>query len=108
MKSDSTTISPDLSVYDEDTDIHFSIEVIAELTGIDPQTILYYQAQGFIRPATREVGDDALFDIECLRQLRRIEHLRATCEVNDVGLRLILDLLHETECLREERRQLRH
>lgn len=37
MKSDSTTIAPDLSVYDEDTDIHFSIEVIAELTGIDPK-----------------------------------------------------------------------
>jgi hypothetical protein len=26
--------------------------------------------------------------------------------LNDVGLKLVLDLLHEVECLREERRQM--
>lgn len=54
----------------------------------------------------RSAGETPLFDVECLRQLRRIEHLRTSCEVNDTGLKLILDLLHETECLREERRQM--
>lgn len=107
MNTAPSSTSRDLPVYDEETDTRFTIEVIAELTGIDPQTILYYQAQGFIRAAKHEAEDNLLFDVECLRQLRRIEHLRATCEVNNVGLKLILDLLHETECLREERRQQR-
>jgi len=105
MNSDPSSPSRDLPVYGEETDAGYSIEVIAELAGVNPQTVLHYQAQGFIRPAARAAGDAALFDAECLRQLRRIEHLRATCGMNDTGLKLFLDLLHEVECLREERRQ---
>ena len=106
MNSDSTPPSRDLPIYGEETDACYSIEVIAELAGVKPQTVLHYQEQGFIRPSIRDDGDTGLFDAECLRQLRRIEHLRATCEMNDAGLKLILDLLHEVECLREERRQM--
>jgi DNA-binding transcriptional MerR regulator len=106
MNSDPSPSSRDLPVYDEETDTYYSIEVIADLAGVNPQTVLHYQEQGFILPAARDAGDAALFDVECLRQLRRIGHLRATCEMNDAGLKLILDLLHEIECLREERRQM--
>ena len=106
MNSESSQPSRDLPVYDGESDTYYSIEVIADLAGVNPQTVLHYQEQGFIRPAARDAGDAALFDVECLRQLRRIEHLRATCEINDTGLKLILDLLHEIECLREERRQI--
>lgn len=114
MNSKPAPSSGILPVYDEDTETRYSIEVIAQLAGVAPQTVLHYREQGFIRlaaraapddPAAPETADEALFDVECLRQLRRIEHLRATCEVNDTGLKLILNLLHETECLREERRQ---
>lgn len=106
MNSDPPPPSHDLPVYDAETDAFYSIDVIAELAGVQPQTVLHYQEQGFIRPAARDDADAALFDVECLRQLRRIRHLRATCEANDTGLKLILDLLHEIECLREERRQM--
>lgn len=106
MNSDPPPPSRDLPVYDAETDIFYSIDVIADLAGVNPQTVLHYQEQGFIRPAARDDGDAALFDVECLRQLRRITHLRATCEMNDTGLKLVLDLLHETECLRKERRQM--
>ena len=106
MNSDPSPPSRDLPVYGEETDASYSIEVIAELAGVNPQTVIHYQERGFIRPAARDAGDAALFDAACLRQLRRIEHLRATCEMNDAGLKLILDLLHEVECLREERRQM--
>lgn len=106
MNSDSSPHFWDLPVYNAETDTRYSIEVIAELAGVHPQTVLHYQEQGFIRPAARDDVDAALFDVECLRQLRRIEHLRATCGMNDTGLKLVLDLLHETECLREERRQM--
>lgn len=106
MNSDPSPPSRDLPVYDEETDTRYSIEVIADLAGVNPQTVLHYQEQGFIRPAARDAGEAAWFDVESLRQLRRIAHLRATCEMNDAGLKLILDLLREIECLREERRQL--
>lgn len=98
--------SGDSLVYDAETDIHYSIEVIAELAGINPQTVLHYQEQGFIRPTAGDEGNAKLFDVGFLRQLRLIEHLRATLEINDTGLKLMLELLHEIECLREERRQL--
>jgi DNA-binding transcriptional MerR regulator len=106
MNSEPTPPSPDLPVYEAETDTRYSIEVIAELAGVNSQTVLHYQEQGFIRPSTRDSDDAAVFDVECLRQLRRIAHLRTTCEMNDAGLKLMLDLMHEIECLREERRQM--
>lgn len=105
MNSDPSPPSRDLPVYEEETVTCYSVEVIAELAGVDPQAVLHYQEQGFIRPSDREAEEAGLFDVECLRQLRRIEHLRTTCEMNEAGLKLILDLLHEIESLREERRQ---
>lgn len=111
----------------------FSLAVVAELAGVNTRTVLHYQEQGFIRsrrsgqPSTAsaentsaenvspsgsgeilETETDPVFDTECLRQLRRMEHLRETCGVNDAGLRLILRLLEEVEQLRQERRQPRH
>jgi len=95
----------DLPVYGEDTDILYTIDIIAEMAGVDPRTILHYQEQGFIRPVSPADQGSPAFDTECLRQLRRIEHLRHCCEVNDAGLKLILGLLQEVEYLRQERRQ---
>jgi DNA-binding transcriptional MerR regulator len=105
MKPDSSPHSPDLPVYEDDIDARYTVEVIAELAGIDSTTLLRYQEKGFIRPVGSTARDSALFDAECLRQLRRIEHLRATCDMNDTGLKLVLDLMHELEILRQERRQ---
>lgn len=84
----------------------FSVELIAELAGVDTTTVLTYQAQGYIRPVESDAARGLEFDTECLRQLRRIEHLRVTCGVNETGLRLLLNLLEEVEKLREERRRL--
>jgi MerR family transcriptional regulator/heat shock protein HspR len=106
----------------------FSLDVVAQLAGVNTRTVLHYQAQGFIRPLPRTAASpgngrsggipetptkDApataaasdVFDTECLRQLRRIEHLRETCGVNDAGLRLILGLLEEVEHLRQLHRR---
>ncbi len=106
MNSDANPPSDNFPVYDAETETCYSIEVIAELAGVDPKTVLYYQDQGFIRPASRNARNENLFDVDCLRQLRRIAHLRTTCDMNEAGLKLMLDLMHEIECLREERRQM--
>ncbi len=83
----------------------YSIEVIAGLAGVDTTTVCYYHEQGFLQPVSREGTTAPLFDADSLRQLRRIEHLRATCGVNETGLKLIFQLLQEVEQLREERRK---
>ncbi len=106
MNSEPSRPSHDRPVYDEEIDIHYSIAVIAELAGVNSTTVIRYQEQGFIRPAARDAEGNAVFDVDGLRQLRRIAHLRETCEMNDAGLKLMLDLLEEIERLREERRQM--
>jgi MerR family transcriptional regulator/heat shock protein HspR len=83
-----------------DNETVYTLEVFARISGVDQETILHYQEQGFIRARP---GAGGHFDDEALRTLRRIEHLRETCGVNETGLRLMLDLLDEVERLRDER-----
>ena len=71
----------------------YSLEILAEITGVATQTIVQYQEHGLIRPQ---------FDDETIRALRRIEHLRETCEMNLHGLKLLTQLLDEVEQLRNE------
>lgn len=84
----------------------YSLEVIAELAGVSPQTVIFYQESGWLRPVSSAATDGGSFDSECLRQLRRIEHLRSSCGMNEAGLELVLNLLEEVEFLRHERRRL--
>lgn len=103
MNMPSENDSPGLPLFEPDTDATYTLDVIASLTGVTSQTILHYQEQGLISPtAGREAPGQ--FDDEALRTLRRIEHLRSTCEVNESGLKLILDLMNEIERLRAELR----
>ncbi len=73
----------------------YTLEILTEITGVSSQTIVQYQEQGLIRPP---------LDDEALRAIRRIEHLRETCEMNLVGLKLLTSLLDEVEKLRQELR----
>jgi len=74
----------------------YSLELVAEITGVSSQTILHYQEHGLL--------PQAVFDDEALHTLRRIDYLQTTCEANLSGLRLILDLLDQVESLRTELR----
>jgi DNA-binding transcriptional MerR regulator len=73
----------------------YSLEIVSELTGVSAQTIVQYQEHGLISSG---------LDDETIRALRRIEHLRETCEVNFAGLKLLTQLLDEVERLRAELR----
>ncbi len=74
----------------------YTLDIVAELTGVSTTTILHYQEQGLIHPAA-PTGD---FDDETVHTLRRIEHLRSSCEANLTGIRLILELLEEVDRLK--------
>ncbi len=95
------TTTPNPSDSDQETEAVYTLDVIAELAGTTRQTVLHYQEIGLI------TADASTFDTECLRRLRRIEHLRSTCEMNAAGLKMLLELLDEVEQLREERRRSR-
>lgn len=96
----------DLPDFDDESGTCYSLDVIAELAGVDTRTVLLYQKKGFLSPVSGDEERMATFDTEALRQLRRIEHLRNTCVMNETGLRLMLDLLREVEYLRQERREM--
>ena len=96
-------MKPEPSEIPDDTELVYSVEIIAEMGGVSPQTVLHYYELGIISPVT----DDRRFDTEGLRQLRRIEHLRHAHELTDSGLKFISDLLEEVEELRQELRRIR-
>jgi DNA-binding transcriptional MerR regulator len=73
----------------------YTLEILAEITGISTQTIVQYQEHGILR---------SQFDDDALRTLRRIEHLRETCEMNLTGVKLLNHLLTEVEDLRRQQR----
>ena len=73
----------------------YSLEILSQTTGVSTQTIVQYREHGIIR-------ED--FDDNTVRSLRRIEHLRETCEMNLHGLKLLTQLLDEVEQLRMELR----
>ncbi len=89
------------TVYDPDSETVYSLEVMAELAGVDTQTVLHYHELGILSSNTEALE----FDIDGLRQLRRIEYLRYTHQLNDSNLKFISDLLLEVERLREQLRQ---
>ena len=76
----------------------YTLEILAQVTGISTRTLIRYQEQGLINPD---------YDDETIRSIRRFEHLRETCEVNLSGLKLILSLIEEIEQLRADLRRLR-
>jgi len=89
-------------LFEPDTEATYTLDTIATLTGVASQTILHYQERGLISPVAGHEVDPRQFDDEALRTLRRIEHLRCSCEMNVSGLKLILDLMNEVERLRAE------
>ena len=105
MNYDSFSDASDLPLYGKDNDDFYTLDVFAELAGVETRTVLLYQQKGFIQPVRRDRGNSWVFDTECLLKVRRIEHLRAACEMNDTGLDLLLSLLREVEQLRQERRK---
>lgn len=107
MKAPFENTPTDVPVFEPDTEARYTLEIIAEITGVSSQTILHYQEQGLLPPATTSESDERRFNDETLRTLRRIEHLRAQYELNEAALKFILQLVEELERLRADLRSRR-
>lgn len=73
----------------------YSLEVLAEITGISRQSIVQYHEHGLIPQSA---------DDDTVRHLRRMEHLRESYAMNLGGAKLIDSLLDQLEELRAELR----
>ncbi len=104
MNPSPESTAPGHPPFDPPIDATYTLEIVAELTGVTTRQILYYQESGLIAPVAGTF-DAPAFDDETVRALRRLEHLRECYGVNDSGLRLLLNLSEEVERLR---RDLRH
>jgi MerR family transcriptional regulator/heat shock protein HspR len=97
----------DLPLFEPDTEATYTLEIVAELTGVSSQTILHYQEHGLISPLADSESGAHYFNDDALRTLRRIEHLRTHCGMNETGIKLMLGLLDEVERLRADLRSWR-
>ena len=88
-----------------DTEATYTLDLVAEMTGVSTQTILHYQEQGLLSARHTMATEAALeLDDETLRSVRRIEHLRTHYEANLAGLKLMPDLLDEVERVQRDLR----
>jgi DNA-binding transcriptional MerR regulator len=102
MNTRGTANSPDAPARPAEPEAVYTLEIVAQLTGLSSQTILEYREQGLIAPVAEGAAAEPQFDDEALRTLRRIEHLRSACGMNLPGLKLVLGLLDELDRLRSE------
>jgi DNA-binding transcriptional MerR regulator len=88
-------------VFEPDPEATYSLDVVAEITGVSTQTILHYREQGLL-PASDP--NPAQFDDEALRVIRRIDHLQTHFEMNAEALKLVISLMNEVERLQGDLR----
>ena len=92
---------PPLPLIEPDLDAHYSLEVVAEITGIATQTILHYREEGLLPSGpTAARKEEIFFDDATLCTLRRIDHLARQYEMSTPALKLLCGLLEEVESLR--------
>jgi MerR family transcriptional regulator/heat shock protein HspR len=68
----------------------YAISVAAELVGMGPQTLRFYERRGLLEPV-RSGGGTRRYSSEDLERLRRIANLVAT-GLNLTGVAMVLDL----------------
>lgn len=85
----------------------YSIEAVVHITQTPRHLIAVYCRHGLIAPVAPPERDGWQFDDEAIRQLRRIEFLRAEYGLEVPALRLMMELRRELERLHDEVRFLR-
>jgi MerR family transcriptional regulator/heat shock protein HspR len=83
----------------------YVISVAAELAGVHPQTLRIYERKGLVQPGRTNGGSRRYSDAD-IEMLRRIQDL--TNEgLNLAGVKRVMALEAEVECLRSEIQDLR-
>jgi len=80
-----------------DAPAFFSLEIAANLTGVDPNMLRYYCRLGLLGSDRAEAEREPTFDAEALHEVRRIEHYRRHLSVSRQALPLVCELRREAE-----------
>jgi DNA-binding transcriptional MerR regulator len=107
MNSPPNPPQDDAPVIEPKFDATYTLAVVAQLTGVSSQTILFYREQGLVPAIEASPADEYYFDDDALRAIRRLEHLRTELELKDPALKLMVNLLAEIERLHDEARSRR-
>lgn len=77
----------------------YVISVVADLSGMHPQTLRMYERRGLIEPK-RTQGNSRRYSEEDVARLRRIQQLTQEHGLNLAGVRIVMDLERQVEDLR--------
>jgi DNA-binding transcriptional MerR regulator len=106
--SDQPSVNRSLQLFEPPPDAVYTIDGAAHLADVSRRTILVYCKHGLISPTRRTADSGYCFDRDAIHALRRINGLRAVCGDDLPGIKMILDLMNELECLHSEVRSLRN
>jgi len=101
--------SADLAIqlFEPDPEAVYTLEVAERLAHVPRRLIAIYYKHGLVSTVADPAQVGFLFNDEAIRMLRRIEYLHSVCGINLVGVKMIINLMHETDRLRCEARFLR-
>ena len=96
-----------LQIFEPDPDAVYTIEITAHLADVPRRQIAVYCKNGLISPLGDSDSDGFFFNADGIRTLRQIDYLRNVAGMNVSSIRLVMDLIHTVESLRDEVRDLR-
>ncbi len=79
----------------------YVISVVADLSGMHPQTLRMYERRGLIEPK-RTQGNSRRYSEEDVARLRRITELTQEHGLNLAGVRIVMDLERQVQDLRRK------
>jgi MerR family transcriptional regulator/heat shock protein HspR len=80
---------------------YYVISVMAEMAGLHPQTLRYYERMGILHPS-RSQGNIRLYSREDVERVKRIKTLTQDMGVNLAGVEIILNLTEQMEKMKIE------
>ncbi len=96
-----------LELFEPAPETTYSIEEAARLAQVPRRLIAVYSRHGLVSPTADPDIGGWYFDDEGIRTLRQIERLRGSLGMSLMAVKLVLELGHEVERLRQEVRFLR-
>lgn len=77
--------------------VYYSLAAAAEVSGVHPELLRYYQRLGLIEAHHGMWEDELYFDREALEEVQRLGHYRRHLGVSRRALPLICELRRESE-----------
>jgi len=85
-----------------ETKEYFTIKMVAEITGVHPQTLRYYEKVGLLKPERGKRGA-RLYRREDVEKVLKIKTLTQDMGVNLAGVEVVFKLTEQIEALRAEK-----